>query len=256
MRYLLSILVLCIGTVNAQTNCDTYPKDYVPKDIVDAVTYLACTWSKADKDSFKIVPERQAVARLHFGTGLYIRNGWDLWKGENDLVDYFKSVGIFHPDDMSSIILTSFHRFLNDKEIDLDEQVKYYQDYWDKVQVEKDQHNKIYRTIKTGDTVRVMFSKFQATSTTYSLAFLNYTAPIENNNRCFVSGVVLDKQRKKGSRILTIQIIQTTSCDNTHLGDISMTAGQKFKYNMTYFNVFLIKNTAANKGIANSGVGH
>jgi hypothetical protein len=163
MRYLLSIIIFCIGTVNAQTNCGTYPKDYVPKDLDDALTYLSCTWSKADKDSFKIEPERQAVASLHFGTGLRIRNGWDLWKGKNDLVDFFNSIGIFHPDDMSSIILTSFHRYLNGKEIDLAEQVKYYQNYWDKVQAKKDQHNKTYKTIKIGDTVSVMFSKQWAT---------------------------------------------------------------------------------------------
>jgi hypothetical protein len=93
-------------------------------------------------------------------------------------------------------------------------------------------------------------------SETYSLAFLNYTAPVNNSNRCFVKGVVLDKQKKKGSRILTIQISQTTNCDNSHLGDISMTTGQKFKYNMTYFNLSCDKNTAANKSIANSGAGH
>lgn len=246
MRYLLSIIILYIGTANAQTNCDTYPKDYAPKDLDDAVTYLNCTWSKADKDSFKNEPERQAVARLHFGTGLYIRNGWDLWKGKNDIVDFFNSIGISHPDDMSSIILTSFHRYLNGKEIDLLEQVKYYQDYWDKVQVEKDQHNKIYKTIKIGDTVRVMFSKSQATSKTYSLAFLNYKVPVNDVNRCFVKGVVVDKHKQKSSRILTIQIVQTTNCDSSHLGDTPMTSGQKFKYNMTYFNLTLGKNTAAN----------
>jgi hypothetical protein len=221
----------------------------VPKDLDDALNYLSCTWREADKDSFKIEPERQAVASLHLGTGLGIRNGWDLWKGKNELVEFFNSIDISHPDDMSSIILTSFHRYLNGKEINLTEQVKYYQDYWEKVQAEKDRHNKTYKTIKIGDTVSVMFSKSQATSKTYSLAFLSYKAPVNNNNRCFVKGVVVDKYKKKGSRILTIQIIQTTHCHSSHLGDVSMTTGQKFNYNMTYFNLSRNKNMVANKNV-------
>ena len=143
MKYLLSIFIFSIGTISAQSNCSTYEKDYLPKDLDDALTFLNCTWSKEDKDSFKIEPERQAVVSLHFGTGLVIRNGWDLWKGKSELVDFFNSIGIFHPDDISSIILTSFHRYLNGKEIDLPGQVKYYQDYWYKVQAEKDKHWKL-----------------------------------------------------------------------------------------------------------------
>jgi hypothetical protein len=73
-----------------------------------------------------------AVAGMHFGAGLSMRNGWKLWKGKNSLARYFHSIGIFHPDDMSSIILTSFHRRLNGKNIELASQVRYYQDYWNK----------------------------------------------------------------------------------------------------------------------------
>ena len=33
---------------------------------------------------------------------------------------------------MSSIVLTSFHRYLNKMDIKLEDQVKYYKDYWEK----------------------------------------------------------------------------------------------------------------------------
>ena len=256
MRYFLLIIVFCFGKANAQTSCDTYRKNYVPKDVDDAVNYLACIWTKADKDSFKVVPEKLAVARLHFGTGLYIRNGWGLWKGRNELVEFFNAYGISHPDDMSSIILTSFHRYLNGKEIDLAEQIKVYQEYWDKAKAERDKHNKMYQAIKNGDTVRVMFSKSQATRQTYSLAFLSYNVSENDPNRCFVEGVVFDKHKKKGNRVLTIRITQTTNCDNSHLGDVSIITGQKFKYDMTYFNLTLSQVAVANKRVGDNGAGH
>lgn len=61
-----------------------------------------------------------------------MRNNWSLW-GDSGLSKWFKSIGIFHADDMSSIILDSLVRSLKDEPIDLDGQVKFYQDYWKKM---------------------------------------------------------------------------------------------------------------------------
>jgi hypothetical protein len=47
-------------------------------------------------------------------------------------------MGIYHPDDMSGIILTSYHRYLNGQDIALEAQIKSYQDYWKKVSEEKE----------------------------------------------------------------------------------------------------------------------
>ena len=87
-------------------------------------------WLKDDEDS--------ALGGAHFGLGMWIRNNWDLWAVKNTpfwedtLAGYFNGIGIHHPDDMSSIILTSYHRHKNGKDIKLEEQVKKYQDYWKK----------------------------------------------------------------------------------------------------------------------------
>jgi hypothetical protein len=82
-----------------------------------------------DLDDWKKIPEHDAVCGLHFGSGMRMRNDWCLW-GKNKLVEYFNYIGIYHADDMSSIIYTSFHRHLNKKPIKLKDQVKFYQDYW------------------------------------------------------------------------------------------------------------------------------
>jgi len=60
---------------------------------------------------------------------MWLRNNWQLWGGSR-LSKYFNNLGIFHPDDMSGIILDSYHRYLTDKEIKLEEQINFYQEYW------------------------------------------------------------------------------------------------------------------------------
>lgn len=72
-------------------------------------------WLKDSEDAAKAVS--------HHSVGRWIRNNWDLWKGEGDLYNWFKLNEINHPDDMSGIILTSFHRHMNNKDIKLDEQI-------------------------------------------------------------------------------------------------------------------------------------
>jgi hypothetical protein len=42
---------------------------------------------------------------------------------------------------------------------------------------------------------------------------------------------------EKSSRLLTIQITNTNNCDNSYLGNTQVITGQKFNYNMTYFNL-------------------
>ena len=75
--------------------------------------------------------EEEFRANAHFGLGLWMRNNWGLWKGSR-LHYFFKTKGILHPDDMSGIILTSYHRNLNDVNIKLKKQIRCYQKYWKK----------------------------------------------------------------------------------------------------------------------------
>jgi hypothetical protein len=66
----------------------------------------------------------------HHGLGTALRNCWGLWTEHSPLGDWFREQGVFHPDDMSSIVLASFHRRLNGKAIDLPGQMAHYQAYW------------------------------------------------------------------------------------------------------------------------------
>ena len=85
-----------------------------------------------DGDWFKEAEEDDAVNQSHHGLGTWIRNNWGLWEENGQLHEYFTKLGLHHPDDMSSVILKSYHRHLNHKELVLDEQIKYYIEYWKK----------------------------------------------------------------------------------------------------------------------------
>lgn len=84
------------------------------------------------RDSIRLNNE-EYVDDLHMSLGMWVRNKW--LRGHNPdtlLSNYFIDMGIRHPDDMSSIILTSYHRKMNNKPIELEAQVQYYLDYWEK----------------------------------------------------------------------------------------------------------------------------
>ena len=83
-----------------------------------------------DADDWKKEDEKKAIASSHHGLGQWIRNNWKLWKGESILHQYFSKLGLHHADDMSAVILTSYHRHLNKKELELDEQIKHYIEFW------------------------------------------------------------------------------------------------------------------------------
>jgi hypothetical protein len=73
------------------------------------------------------------LVELHHGYGTYLRNHYKLWGLEDKappIVNFFNSLGIWHADDMSGILITSLYRWLQAQEVKLYEQVQFYKDYW------------------------------------------------------------------------------------------------------------------------------
>jgi hypothetical protein len=125
---------------------------YIPKDLNDCFLQLNRIINKVDKEEFKNMAEQEAVGMTHFSIGLWMRNNWQLWSGSR-LSKYFNEIGISHPDDMSRIILDSYHRYLRKELINLDEQVQDYKNYWEKAKAEQDELNEEYNEYSIGDTV-------------------------------------------------------------------------------------------------------
>lgn len=108
---------------------------YIPVDLEDALNELDRMLNPETIEEMRaIADEREFTSMAHFGLGLWIRNNWGLW-AEDRLAQYFNEIGIFHPDDMSGIILRSYYRQLHDRPIQLEEQIEYYQQYWEEARI-------------------------------------------------------------------------------------------------------------------------
>ena len=98
-----------------------------PINLVECFNYLdtipdVSEWLKLDEDD--------AIGVSHQGLGQAIRNDWGLWKG-SDLKTYLETLGLTHPDDMSSVILRSYYRIKNGKLMLLKEQIEYFKKFWE-----------------------------------------------------------------------------------------------------------------------------
>lgn len=102
----------------------------IPKNIEQALEQLENLVSAEDKKHFMKI-EEDDMCGLHHSGGMFIRNNWGLWDEESPLHKWFKEThGIWHADDMSGIILTSYWRRLHEIDIDVKGQTKFYLDYW------------------------------------------------------------------------------------------------------------------------------
>lgn len=62
---------------------------------------------------------------VHFGPGMWMRNNWGLWSDQSRLKQYFDSGGVYAADSISSLIVTSYWRYLNGCPIELPRQIMY-----------------------------------------------------------------------------------------------------------------------------------
>lgn len=114
----------------------------LPINLEEAIETFMDYYRRApDISSIVDQDEDKFSAYAHHGAGQFLRNSFYLWwheghtydswpKTKPQLVDFFNKLGIYHADDMSSIIITSAWREVHKKDIDLDEQVKHYKDFW------------------------------------------------------------------------------------------------------------------------------
>lgn len=86
---------------------------YIPIDLVDAHKELDEILSDSTKLQIK------NGEQSHFGLGMWLRNNWGLWKGGR-LRCFFVEKELFHPDHISSLIITSYQMKLNNQKTNLD----------------------------------------------------------------------------------------------------------------------------------------
>jgi hypothetical protein len=173
---------------------------YIPKDLDDCFKQINKFWNDSTKRQVKSWAENEFTAKAHLGFGMWMRNNWQLWHGSR-LSKYFNDLGISNPEDMSGIILASYHRYLLSRPIKLDEQLSYYKDYWKKVKLE-DSLNKLheFKEYKVGDTVLYKY-RFDYVSKKQEEDFYN--------DVCKSTGIIM----AKNDTTLQLQVKIIETCD-------------------------------------------
>lgn len=133
MFFLVGALAVSVP-VNSQDVSDPAEETYIPTDLEDCFSTLDSLLSPEDIQTMKAGTEDDMI-QYHFGLGMWMRNNCGLWGGSR-LAKWFNGIGINHPDDMSGIILDSNWRYLNSRPIELDDQVSYYQKYWEQLEAD------------------------------------------------------------------------------------------------------------------------
>jgi hypothetical protein len=130
MKHIIFTIFFCfISIITFGQSSSKEDLKYKPKTLDEAIVQLEKIHHDTTKQKIIAMTEKEFLGNSHFGLGLWMRNNWGLWKGK-ELAKHFKSIGVFHPDDMSGIILTSYYRQLKGQDRKLDEQIKNYQEYW------------------------------------------------------------------------------------------------------------------------------
>lgn len=184
-----------------RSTTDSLRGHYIPKDLDDCLSRLDKMFSDSDKVTFKKLPEREFIGRVHHGFGTWIRNNWGLHMGSRLWV-YFNSMGISNPEDMSGIIFHSYHRRLLNNPLKLDEQMQFYKDYWaDAERKELEETRQQFATYNLGDTLEYNYPNGYVSKKQEDAEF---------NDSCAAKGIVLQKDDKK--LLLKVRIIET--CDS------------------------------------------
>lgn len=175
-------------------SADSLRGRYIPKDLNDCFNQIDGLWNDSVKVKVANWTEDEFTTKAHFGFGLSIRNNWRLWAGSR-LSKFFNKKGVAHPDDMSGIILSSYHRYLNKEAINLDEQLDHYKQYWEKAekeQLEREQEKlenarSYFTELTIGDTLEYNY---------------NYGFSTESqegkwmDDTCLARGILVEKKRE------------------------------------------------------------
>lgn len=101
-----------------------------PATLSEALYALDKILSNDAKDLFQNLAEQDIVTSSHHSLGRWMRNDWGLWNIHSPLHKWFTDRGVWHPDDMSSIIIRSYYRRLKGEPIKFREQIQHFVEYW------------------------------------------------------------------------------------------------------------------------------
>ena len=132
MNILTSLRNMFRLTKRAEAPEEEEPKERIPATVEDAIETVRELLRKEPPEAI------EHGYWLHHGYGMHLRNAWGLWgkKGSSPLVTELNSMGLFHADDMSGLIISQAIRDIHGKPRDIESEVKVYQEHWRKAGVD------------------------------------------------------------------------------------------------------------------------
>jgi len=103
---------------------DTSQSISIPNNLEECFKSLDNLIDKKSKENITDESEDRFVISLNYTFGLFLRRYWKLENDSCILVNYFKGLGIQSPEDMTKIIFTSYYRYLQREDINLNRQVE------------------------------------------------------------------------------------------------------------------------------------
>jgi len=246
--FIFLILISC----KKEIDCSKYHENYIPKNLSESIVYLDCNMGDDFKLKFKTKPESKAISSLHFGLGMSIRNNWRLWDGENEIYNFFKNKEIYHPDDISSIILTSYHRKLNGLDINLQNQINFYKEFHKKAQEEYEKELKeeddYFESFKIGYYVKIVFTESRNEKGGW-INLLGKDYNRESFSNCIAKGYIINKntikkEHQKREHFFDIKMEYICEYKAVKFNEGVLKKGDTLNYSITYHNVEKIKTTA------------
>ena len=235
IRYLsILFLTLSLFSCNAQED--------IPKELKFSFEYLNKNWDSKEIEIFKNITEKDTTTprNYHFGIGMYLRNNLLRHnKKSEEITKFFNSLGIHHFDDMSSIILTSYHRYLNGENIELQSQVDKYLEYWKPIiDCEKNQKIKaveIYNKFKIGDTLNIKMPVSENNSVIdYPCDNGNLEWKFDKSKDLFITGIIIDKYNinSESNVFFKVKIINKNHSE-TEIMMEKVNIGDEFDFNLS-----------------------
>jgi hypothetical protein len=120
---------------------------YIPKDMFDAFRELDKLTDSESKAKFKSMNEADAEQKLLGRFGRWMIMNWGFYEGSR-LSHVLKSSGVYHPDDMASFLIITYHRNLNKKELGIKELIIGYKDKRKKIKEAELKKGKVIEVIK------------------------------------------------------------------------------------------------------------
>ena len=213
-------------------------QEKIPKELKFSFEYLNENWDSKEIEAFKNISKNDSTSprNYHHGIGRFLRNNLLRHHKQSDsITNYFHSIGIHHYDDMSSIILTSYNRYLNEQDIELQAQVDKYVEYWKPIiECNKNQKIKaveIYNKYKVGDTLNIKMPVSENNSVIdYPCSNKTLEWEFDETNDLSIDGIITDKYfiNSETNVFFTVKVLTKNHLD-TEIMMEEVNIGDKFK---------------------------